>query len=102
MREGADRYDFTCALRSRNVRHSWHVDSAMSLQQALMSRREERESIEVVLVVHLGAFGQTGGRIARDDQADQHRIHVHLIAVRSSATAEAPTVGEARVDRSVQ
>mgnify|MGYP003694196599 CR=1 FL=1 len=67
-----------------------------------MRGRQERESIEVVLVVDFDALGQAGRRVARDDQADQHAVHVHLIAVGRGAAAKAAAVGEARVDRRVE
>ena len=89
-------------LRDWDVRYGRNVDAAVSLEQTLVGRSQEREAVEIVLVVDLDAFGQAGSRIARDDQADQHAVHVHLIAVRRSSAAKAPAVGEARIDGRVE
>ena len=89
-------------LRNRDVRHGRHVDAAVSLEQTLVRRRQEREPVEIVLVVDLDALGQAGRRVARDDQADQHAVHVHLIAVRRGAAAQAAAVREARIDGRVE
>ena len=56
----------------------------------------------IVLVVDFDALGQARSRVARDDQADQHAVHVHLIAVRRGAAAQAAAVREARIDRRVE
>ena len=90
------------SLRKRDVRHGRNVDAAVPLEQTLVSRRQEREPVEIVLVVDFDAFGEAGSRVARHDQADQHAVHVHLIAVRRSPPAQAPAVGEARIDRRVE
>ena len=74
-------------LRNRDVRFGRYVDTSMSLEQTLMSRSQEREIGVVVLVVDFDAFGKTGGRVTRNDQAYQHTVHIHLIAVRRSPTA---------------
>src|SRR5262249_8103113 len=88
-------------LWNRAVRHRRHCAPTVTLEQALMSGREEREPIEEVLVVDLDASGQTGRRVAGDDQADQHRIHIHLMAVWGGPAAKATPVWKAGVDRCV-
>jgi hypothetical protein len=72
------------------------------LEQTLVGRSQEREPVEIVLVVDFGAFGEAGCRITSNDQADQHTVHIHLIAVRRRPTANAPAVGEARIDGRVE
>ena len=86
----------------RDVRYGRNVDATVSLEQTLVGRSQEREPVEIVLVVDFDAFGEAGSRVARDDQADQHAVHIHLIAVRRSPTADAPAVGEARIDGRVE
>src|SRR5256885_13838742 len=71
-------------------RRGRHVDAAMSLQQTLMRGRQEREAGQEVLVVHFHPLGQTGSRVARGDEADQHRGDVDLMFVWRRAAAEAP------------
>ena len=67
-----------------------------------MRRGEEREAIQVVFVVDLDTLRESCCRIARDNQADQHAVHVHLIAVRRRASSHAAAVGERRIDCGVQ
>src|SRR5580765_4813563 len=69
-------------LGNRDIRNRRVVYAAVSLQQALMGGREERETVEVVLVVGLNSLGESSVGVARDDQADQHAVDVHLIAIR--------------------
>ncbi len=79
-------------LRFQNVR-IWgglsgrNVDTTVPLEQTLVSRSQEREPVEIVLVVDFDAFGEAGSRVTRNDQADQHAVHIHLIAVRRSLSA---------------
>src|SRR5712691_10882358 len=89
------------APRRRDVRLGRNVDPTVSLVQTLVSKCQEREPIEIVLVVDLNAFGEAGSRVTRNDQADQHTVHIHLMAVRRGPTAQASTVGKARVDGGV-
>src|SRR3954470_22649377 len=74
----------------------------MSLVQTLVSRSEEREPIEIVLVVHFDAFGETGGRIAGDDQANQQAVHVHLIAIWRRPATKTAAVRKTRIDSRVE
>ena len=67
-----------------------------------MGRCQEREAVEEVLVVDFDAFGEAGRRVAGDDQADQHAVHVDLMAVRRRAAAQAAAVGEARIDGRIE
>src|SRR5262245_55991146 len=76
-----------------------NVQPAVSLEETLVSRREEREGRVVVLVVDLDASGKTRGRVAGEDQAEQHAVDVHLVAVRRRPAADAAAVGEHRIDR---
>src|SRR6266571_6252660 len=74
------------------------VAASMSLQQSLVSDRKEWEPVEIILIVHFHSLGETGAGIARRDQADQHTIHIHLIAVRRSSTPKSSAVREFGVD----
>src|SRR3954451_8452651 len=74
----------------------------MTLEQTLMGRSQEREPVQVILVVDFDAFVQTGSWITCDDQTDQHTVHIYLVAIRCSSTAEAPAVGKAGVDCRIQ
>src|SRR5579864_5386057 len=89
-------------LRSWNVRLRRNVDTAVSLQQTLVSGSQEGEPVQIVLVVNFDALGKTGIRVTRDDQADQHAIYIHLIHVRRCATPHATAIGELRIDGSVE
>src|SRR5262249_36789221 len=89
-------------LRNRDHRHRRRVGTAVSLQQSLMGRRQEREAIQEVLVIHFDSLSQSGAGVARCDQTDQNGVHVYLMLVRSISSAEPPAVGEPRVKRSVQ
>src|SRR5437667_1257368 len=89
-------------LWTRGISNGRKIVSAVSVEKTLMGRREEREPIEIVLVVHFHAFGKTCGRVTRGDQADQHAIHVHLIAIGRSPTANPPAVGEAGIDGRIE
>src|SRR6266566_1859712 len=71
-----------------------NVAASMSLQQSLVSYRKEWEPVEIILIVHFHSLGETGAGVSRRDQADQHTIHIHLIAVRCSSTTESSAVGE--------
>src|SRR5437667_380980 len=71
-----------------------NVAASMSLQQSLVSYRKEWEPVEIILIVHFHSLGEPGTGVARRDQADQHTIHIHLIAVRCSSTTESSAVGE--------
>ena len=55
---------------------------------------QEREPVEIVLVVDFDAFDEAGSRVTGHDQADQHAIHVHLIAVRRSPAAKRRPLGK--------
>src|SRR5262249_12588040 len=88
--------------RVRDVRYGCSVGAAVPLQETLVSRSQEREPREKVLVVGLDAPGEAGGRVARDDQADQDAVHIDLMAVRRRPPAQAPAVREGRIDRGVQ
>src|SRR6266545_250860 len=66
-----------------------------------MRRRQERESVEEVLVVDFDTLGQAGRRISRHDQAYQHGVYVHLMTVGRGPAAKAAAVREARIDRGV-
>src|SRR4051794_6369097 len=88
-------------LRQRDIRYGGRVGSTVSLKQPLVGGRQEGESVEVILVVHFGAFGESGGRITRDDQADQYAVHIDLIAVGRCPATHAPAVGEHRIDRCI-
>src|SRR5436190_12988195 len=89
-------------LGNRDVRYGRNVDTTVTLEQTLVGRSQEREPVEIVLVVDFDASGEAGSRVTRDDQADQHTVHIHLIAVRRSPTAKATAVGEARIDSRVE
>src|SRR5712692_3876319 len=89
-------------LRDRDVRYGRNVDTTVPLQQTLVRRSQEREPVEIVLVVDFDAFGEAGRRVTRHNQADQHAVHIHLIAVRRRPTAKAPAVGEHRIDGRVE
>src|SRR5437870_4586312 len=67
-----------------------------------MGRCQVGEPVEIVLIVYLHALAETGARVTRGDQADQHTIDVHLIAIGRSSTAHPPAVGEAGVDGSIE
>src|ERR1051326_8352866 len=88
-------------LRPGWIVHGRNVDAAVSLQQTLMGRRQEWEPAEIVLIIDSHSFCETGVGIACRDQADQHAVHIHLIAVRSGSAANFPPVGELRIDRRV-
>ncbi len=64
-----------------------HVGSTMALVETLVRWSQEWEAVEIVLVIHLGAFGEASRRVARYDQANQHGVDVDLIAVRRRAAA---------------
>ena len=66
----------------------------MPLKQALVRRSDEWKPREKVLVIRFHALGQSGARITGDNEADQDRIHVHLVTVGRRAAAEAPAIGE--------
>src|SRR5437868_10758565 len=85
-------------LRNRDVRYRRNVDAAMTLEQTLVGQSQEREPVQVILVVNFGAFSQTCSWITRDDQTDQHTVHIYLVAIRCSPTAEASAIGEAGID----
>src|SRR5256885_16658044 len=108
MREAAERPAIrTVPLRQltsgqRNVRNGGDVRATVSLQQTLVGGREEREPVEKVLVVDFDALGESGVRVSRDDQADQHAVAVHLMTIRGRAAAQAPAVGAARIDGGVK
>jgi len=84
------------------VANSWDIDAAVTAQQTVMSYRQERKAIEIVFVVYLNAPGETGAGITSGDQADQHAVHIDLVAIRSGSSAETPAVWKARIDRSIQ
>src|SRR5712691_6592256 len=65
-------------LRNRDIRYGRNVHTAVPLEQTLVGRSQEREPVEKVFVVDFGSFGEAGSRVARDDQADQHTVYVHL------------------------
>ncbi len=56
-----------------DVRHGRDVHPTVALEQTLVSERQEREPIEIVLVVDLDAFRKARRRVAGDDQADAAR-----------------------------
>src|SRR5262252_6849018 len=89
-------------LRSRDVRFGRHVGTAVSLVQTLVRWRQEREPIEVVLVVDFDAPGQARSWVAGHNQADQHAVDVDLIAIGRRATAHAPTVWKHRINGGVE
>src|ERR1700693_5584990 len=89
-------------LRSRNVPLRRNVDTAVPLQQTLVGRSQEREPVEIVLVVDFDAFGEAGIRVTGDNQADQHAVYIHLIHVRRCTTAHAAAIGELRIDGRVK
>src|SRR5690348_3405250 len=89
------------SLRSCRILHCRHVDSAMPLEQALVGDREKWEPIEIVLVVDFHTFRETGIRISSGDEADQHTVHINLIAVWCSPTADTPAVRKAGVDSGI-
>src|SRR5512138_77450 len=89
------------SLWFRRICHRWYVDPAMSLEQTLMSNRQERKTRVVILVVDFHALGKTRRGIACSDQADQHTIHVHLIAIRCSSATDFPAVGKTGIDRRI-
>src|ERR1051326_631576 len=86
-------------LRRRLLRTN--VGTAVALQQALVGRREERESRHIVFVVDFRAFGKPGTRIASHNQADQYTVHIDLIAVWRSAAAKTTAIREFRINGSV-
>src|ERR1043165_5386083 len=67
-----------------------------------MSRCQERESVEKVLVVDLHALGKTRARIAGHDQADEHAIDVDLMAVGRGSAAKTPAVRKGRIDGGIE
>ncbi len=67
-----------------------------------MRRRQEREPIQVVLVVNLGALREARRRVTRHDQADKDGVHVDLIAIRCCSAAKTPAVRERRINRGVE
>src|SRR5207249_10407163 len=71
-----------------------NVAPSMPLHQSLVTYRKEWEPVEIVLTFHFHPLGAPGTGVARRDQADQHTIHIHLIAVRCSSTTESSAVGE--------
>src|SRR5262249_59515761 len=87
-------------MRSRNcgISDSRYVDAAVALEQSLMRNRQEGEVRVEVLVVDLDAPGESGGRVACHDQADEHRIHIDLVHVRGGGAAKPPAVGGGRID----
>src|SRR5258708_992408 len=100
-------FALSCRSGLRKVRVGDHrcrngVDSAVSLQQSLMRRRNEREPRQKVLVIRFDALGQAGRWIAGNDEADQDCIHVHLMTIRCSATTEAPAIGELGIDCGIE
>src|SRR6266851_5983637 len=88
--------------RDRDVRHRRNIDTTVPLQQTLVSWSQEREPVQIVFVIDFDAFGEAGSRVTRNDQADQHAVHIHLIAVWRSPTSKAPAVGKHRIDGRVQ
>src|SRR4051794_37917676 len=74
------------------------IRSAVTLEQSLMGRSKEREARQEVFVVRLNAFCQTRSGIAGGDEADEHRVYVHLMFIRCCPAAEAPAIGKLRVD----
>src|SRR5438876_4394715 len=81
-------------LRASRIPYRRNVAASMSLQQSLVSDRKEWEPVEIILIVHFHSLGETGAGVSRRDQADQHTIHIHLIAVRRSSTTKPSAVGE--------
>src|SRR5436305_733760 len=67
-----------------------------------MGGREEGKAVQKVLIVDFDALGESGVRVSRDDQADQHAVDVHLMTVRGRASAQATAVGEARINGGVE
>src|SRR5712691_1344876 len=88
--------------RVRDIRYGCRVGATVALEQTLVGRSQEREPREKVLVVGLDALGEAGGRVTRDDQADQDAVHIYLMAVGRCPTAETPAVGEGRIDSVVE
>src|SRR5882724_4735841 len=84
-------------LRSRDSRHRRNVGAAVPLQQTLMGGSQEREPVEVVLVVDFDAFREAGRGVTRDNQADQYTVDIHLVAVWRSTTANTTAVSEHRI-----
>ena len=74
----------------------------MALQQTLVGDSKERKPIEIIFIIDFHAFGKTGGRVTRGDQADQYAIHIDLIAIWRSSTADSPAIGKAGVDGGIQ
>src|SRR3954453_14028564 len=62
-----------------------------------MWRCEEREARQEIFVVRLDAFSQTGARIARNDEADEHCIDIDLMFVRRRSTAKTAAIGKLRI-----
>src|SRR4051812_29832877 len=90
------------SLRNSDRRDRRNVRSPMPLEEPLMRRREEGESTEIILVVHFDSGGESRIRIARDNQADEHAVHVDLITVGRGPTAHAPAVREPGIDRRIE
>ncbi len=88
-------------LRSRRIPYGRHIDTSVSLQQTLVSDGEEWEPRQIVLIVDFHSFGETSTGITGSDQADEHTIHIDLIAVRRSSSTKLSAVGESRIDRGV-
>src|SRR5436190_13794338 len=88
--------------RSRDVRFRGNVHTTVSLEQTLVSRRQEREPVEIVLVIDFDAFGKARRRVTRNDQADEHTVYIHLIAIRRSPASNTTAVGKHRIDGRVQ
>src|SRR5207302_11493969 len=71
----------------RDDRRHDRICAAMTLQQSLVRRREEREAWHEVLAIRFDAFGQTRARFACDHEADKDCIDVDLVLVQRGATA---------------
>src|SRR4051812_38346521 len=67
-----------------------------------MGRREEREPGEEVLNIDFDTLGETGCRIARDNQADQNAVHIDLMAIRRGTATEATAVRESGIGGGVK
>src|SRR3954452_1126208 len=67
-----------------------------------MWRCKEREARQEIFVVRFDAFSQTGAGIARNNEADEHRIDIDLMFVRRRSTAKTAAVGKLRVHSRVK
>src|SRR5437868_4143898 len=78
------------------------IGSAVTLEQSLMRRREEREARQEVFVVRFDACGKSGARIARNNKADQDGIHIDLMLIGRAPAAEAASIGKLRVNGGIE